>query len=79
MFNSRLLIISLVTFIINIQPVFSEKKNPPKNDDVIEESLKLAGDTHFQKNLNLTILEQLNMRKLTIIHILGTMTMVHIE
>ena len=47
MFNSRLLIISLVTFIINIQSVFSEKKNPPKNDDVIEESLKLAGDTHF--------------------------------
>mgnify|MGYP001285580243 CR=1 FL=1 len=47
MFNLRLLIITLVTFIINIQPAFSEKKNPPKNDDVIEESLKLAGDTHF--------------------------------
>jgi len=47
MCNSRLLIIPLVTFIINIQPAFSEKKNPPKNDDVIEESLKLAGDTHF--------------------------------
>ena len=25
----------------------SEKKNPPKNDDVIEEALKLAGDLHY--------------------------------
>ena len=44
------MLISIILFFslfLSLNLAISEKKNPPKNDDVIEEALKLAGDLHY--------------------------------
>ena len=51
MYQFKILIILFLSFFLSLNFAISEKKNPPKNDDVIEESLKLAGDLHYFEKL----------------------------
>ena len=47
MYQFKISIILFFSLFLSLNLAISEKKNPPKNDDVIEEALKLAGDLHY--------------------------------